>query len=138
MSVFADTSGLYALMVRTEEDHEAMVRAFRSLLSEPRPLVTTSYVLIETEALLQHRIGIAAVRDFEEEVVPLLSIDWVADGLHRKGVVRLLRENRRNLSLVDCVSLERIEELEIRDVLGRDPHFEKAGCRLLPVKKMAR
>ena len=33
-----DTSGLYALMVRTEERHADVLRVFRKLLEEDRPL----------------------------------------------------------------------------------------------------
>lgn len=49
-----------------------------------------------------------------------------------KGVERLLREDKRRLSLVDCVSFEFLRSTGIEDVLGLDPHFEAAGYRLLP------
>ena len=41
-------------------------------------------------------------------------------------------ENRRRLSLVDCVSFEFMRRQGISDVLGLDRHFEEAGYRLLP------
>lgn len=132
MSVFVDTSGLYALLVHTEERHGQVFRAFRRVLEEGRTLRTTSYVLVETVALLQHRLGLAPVRDFIEHIVPVLSVEWVSDALHRKGSERLLREDRRHLSLVDCVSLELIRSEGLRDVLALDAHFAEAGCRLLP------
>ena len=47
-----------------------------------------------------------SVSDFDHHVFPLLSLEWVSDELHRRGMRRLSRENRRRLSLVDCVSLE--------------------------------
>jgi len=37
-------------------------------------LVTTDYVLVETAALLQHRLGMAAVRSFHKNVVPVLEV----------------------------------------------------------------
>lgn len=132
MSVFVDTSGLYALLVRTEERHADVVSALRKVLEEGRVLNTTSYVIVETVALLQHRLGLAPVRDFVEHLLPLLSIEWVTEALHRKGTEHLLRENRRHLSLVDCVSLEYIRSEGMRDVLALDSHFTQAGCRLLP------
>ena len=101
MSVFADTSGLYALLVGSEEGHADLVRAFRNILTESRPLWTTSYVLIETIALLQSRIGLEPVRDFDEHVFPLLSVEWVSEDLHRRGARRVSMENRRRLSVVD-------------------------------------
>ena len=44
---------------------------------------------------------------------------------------RLSRENRRRLSLVDCVSLEFMRQHSIEDVPGLDRHFEQAGLSLL-------
>jgi len=70
-----DTSGLYALMVRTEERHADELRVFRKLLEEDRPLRTTSYVTVETVALLQHRVGLGPVRDFIEHLSPVLSVE---------------------------------------------------------------
>lgn len=131
MSVFADTSGLYALLVGSDDDHAGVVRAFRGVVARQRPLRTTSYVAVETVALLQHRIGLEAVRDFDDHVFPLLSVEWVSDELHRRGMRRLSRENRRRLGLVDCVSLEFMRQHAIGDVLGLDRHFEEAGFALL-------
>ena len=62
MSVFADTSGLYALLFESEESHADVVRVFRDTLTGERPLWTTSYVLVETIALLQSRVGLEPVR----------------------------------------------------------------------------
>ena len=132
MSAFADTSGLYAFLVETEERHAETVRAFRRLTEARRTIWATSYVVVETVALLQNRIGLAAVRDFEENLSPLLSIEWVSQELFQKGMVRLFREDRRHLSLVDCVSLEFMRSAGLRDVLGLDKHFSEAGLRLLP------
>jgi predicted nucleic acid-binding protein len=132
VSAFVDTSGLYALLVRTESSHGEVFQAFRKLLQEGRTLMTTSYVLVETVALLQHRLGLAPVRAFTEHLLPVLSVEWVSEVLHRKGTERLLREDRRRLSLVDCVSLEFIRSQGLRDVLALDAHFAEAGYRLLP------
>lgn len=133
MSVFVDTSGLYKLLVRTEERHTEVVRVFRRVLEEGRTLWTTSYVIVETVALLQHRLGLAPVRDLVEHLVPVLSIEWVTEALHRRGIEHLLRESRRRLSLVDCVSLEFMRSQGLHDVLALDPQFTEAGYHLLPV-----
>ena len=135
MSVFADTSGLYALLLGSEDGHADIVGAFRNVLTSDRPLRTTSHVLIETIALLQSRIGLEPVRDFDEHVFPLLSVEWVSADLRRRGARRLSTENRRRLSLVDCVSFEFMRQQGISDVLGLDLHFEEAGYRLLPARR---
>jgi predicted nucleic acid-binding protein len=135
VSVFVDTSALYALLVRNEEGHSAVRRALDKVLESARTLHTTSYVLVETVALLQHRIGLDSVRDLDEHISPLLSIEWVSAALHEKGMRRLAREDRRGLSFVDCVSLEFMQAHGLRDALALDRHFAAAGFRLLPAPR---
>ena len=132
MIAFVDTSALYALLVGTEAAHETVHRTFGQLAASSGKLVTTSYVLVETTALLQHRIGLAAVRDLDQHVVPLLTIRWVDANLHRKGMKRLTRADRRRLSLVDCVSFETMEREAIGTALAVDEHFRDAGFRVVP------
>ena len=73
-------------------------------MTEGVTLFTHNYVLLETTALLQNRLGLAAVRVFHEDVVPLLSIDWITGESHRAGLEAVLASGRRKLSLVDCIS----------------------------------
>lgn len=135
MTVFGDTSALYPLLVRTEVAHEPARSAFARLLDSGRPIWTTSFVLVETMALLQHRIGIAAARDFDDEIVPNLSVFWVDEDLYRRATERLWREDRRRLSLVDCVGFEFMKLKGVTTAFAIDPHFETAGFELMPVKE---
>ena len=132
MSVFVDTSALYALLVRTENQHAEMTRAFQASLEEGRALWTTSYVLVESTALLQHRLGLAPVRDLCERILPLLNVQWVDQDLHRRALARFIAQDRRQVSLVDCVSVEAMRAAGTRLVLGLDPHLTEGGARLLP------
>jgi predicted nucleic acid-binding protein len=138
VSSFVDTSALYALLVRTEARHRDVAKAFERLLTDGRPLHTTSYCLVETVALLQHRVGLDPVRDLHEHLLPVLEVEWVGGDLHARGYQRLLREDRRRLSLVDCVSFEHMETLGIRDAMALDAHFAEAGFRVLPATRAAR
>jgi uncharacterized protein len=132
MSVYGDTSALYPLLVKTEPNHTATSSAFSRLLESDQPIWTTSFVLVETMALLQHRIGLRAARDFDEEILPVLRIHWVEDELYRRGIDRLWREDRRHLSLVDCVGLEFMKLNGLTTAFAVDPHFEESGFELLP------
>lgn len=132
MTVFADTSALYALLVRNEAGHAEVAAEFATILERRRPLVTTNYVLLETAALLQSRIGLAAVRDLDQRIVPLCVVRWVTESLHRRAMDRLVRADRRGLSLVDCMSFEVMEQEGITDALALDADFADAGFRLLP------
>jgi predicted nucleic acid-binding protein len=72
--VFVDTSAFFAVIDRDEANHDDAARVWAELLAAQATLLTTSYVLVETAALLQHRIGLAALRSFYEDVVPLLHV----------------------------------------------------------------
>jgi predicted nucleic acid-binding protein len=84
-------------------------------------------------ALLQHRIGLAAARDFDEEVLPLVQVRWVDEALYRLATDRLWREDGRQLSLVDVASFEFMRTEDITSALAVDPHFAEAGFKVLPV-----
>ena len=132
MTVFADTSALYALLVRTEEGHAEVAAAFSRLLRGRRALVTSNYVVLETAALLQRRIGLPAVRDFDERIAPLLTLRWITEPLHRRAMDRLIRADRRGVSLVDCTSFEVMEGEGIAEAFALDRDFAAAGFRLVP------
>jgi predicted nucleic acid-binding protein len=132
VSVFVDTSAFYALLVRTDEAHAGVRAAFQRVLDQRRPLRTTSFVIVETMALLQHRVGLPAAKDFDEDVLPAVRVEWVGEPLYRRGVDRLGREDRRQLSLVDCVSLEFMLEEGLTTALAVDEHFTDAGFQTAP------
>jgi predicted nucleic acid-binding protein len=132
VSVFVDTSALYPLLVRTDEDHKAVAKTFRKLLADGRALMTSNYVLVETAAVLQNRLGLAPVHDLEAHIVPLLQVLWVDRGTHGVAVERHFRTNRRELSLVDCSSFELMDVQGIRDAFALDDDFTREGYRVLP------
>ena len=109
-----------------------MLEAFRAAAERGRRMVTTNYVIVETSALLQHRIGLAPVRDLEERILPLVAVQWVTGELHRRAVERLFRTDKRRVSLVDVVSFVVMDTEGLTDVMGLDPDFTAEGFRLLP------
>ena len=134
MSVFVDTSALYALFDRDDRGHAGAAVAWTELLSGPRSLVTSNYVLLETTALLQRRLGLAAVHDLDDRVVPLLTVRWITEPMHHRAMTRLRRTDRREVSLVDCSSFALMEAETIRDAFALDEDFAAAGFRLLPAR----
>ena len=127
MRVFADTSALFALLARNDRMHAAAKAAFEFLARHEAKLVTSSYVLVETLALLQRRIGLAAVGDFQAKIMPLLEIVWVDSGWHHRAMQRLLMSGSRDLSLVDCLSFEIVEAKALPCAFAFDKHFEAEG-----------
>jgi predicted nucleic acid-binding protein len=93
-------------------------------------LLTSSFVLVETVALLQRRIGLAPVHDFNAKILPLLEVIWIDAEWHGRAMQRLLAQDRRDLSLVDCVSFEIMEAREIKEAFAFDRHFEENDFKI--------
>jgi predicted nucleic acid-binding protein len=134
VNVFVDTSAFYAVMDADDEQHGAAKAAWVALLEGRHRLHTTSYVLVETAALLQSRLGMECVRVFSADVLPLLEVYWVDEGTHRSAHHALLVAARRDLSLVDCVSFEALRRLHLTEAFCFDSHFAEQGVHILPVQ----
>ena len=132
MRIFIDTSAFFALLDRDDDNQEAAKNIWAKILSAENTLVTNNYVLVETFALLQNRLGVSAVRAFQEDVLPIVNIEFVNPETHRSGIAALLTSSKRNLSLVDCVSFEVMRTLGIRTAFAFDAHFKEAGFQVLP------
>jgi uncharacterized protein len=132
MTVFLDTSGLYAVFDRDDAHHSRAKAAWVKWLHEEAVLLTNNYVLLETAALLQHRIGVAAVRALHEDVTPLLQVDWVSEEQHRAGVEAVLAASRKKLSVVDCVSFQTMRNRGVRTAFCFDAHFREQGFAAKP------
>ncbi len=129
--VFADTSALFALLVATDENHRRSALAFQGLERQRAALVTTSYVLVETYALLARRVGIDAVRKFRGGLAPLLEVVWVDYALHEAALDHALERSRSGISLVDAASFLVMRSSGIEVAFAFDQHFRTAGFSLV-------
>jgi predicted nucleic acid-binding protein len=132
MSTFVDTSAILAVLDGDDVQHGRAKRIWSELVSAEDDLLTTSYVLVETYALVQARLGLDATRSLNDDVVPVIRVTWVDESLHRAGVTALLTAQRRDLSLVDCISFETMRRLGIERAFAFDRHFRQQGFGLIP------
>ncbi|HEY7471281.1 MAG TPA: PIN domain-containing protein [Gemmatimonadota bacterium] len=130
--VFVDTSALYAILVRDDAKHSAAMKALQFLREREAILTTSSYVVHETIALLQHRWGIEAVRNWERYVQAGLEIVWVDAELHGQAMSALLAAADRGVSLTDWVSFEIMRRERIDRAFAFDRDFENRGFEVLP------
>ena len=127
MTTFVDTSGILALLDSSEARHEDAWRAWETLVSSGQELLTSSFVLVETYALVQSRLGMDAIRTLHEELLPLLSVHWVDSSIFTESANALLVADRRRLSLVDCASFVLMRQLGIKHAFAFDNHFSEQG-----------
>lgn len=115
-----------------DDDHQAVAATWQALLERDEALWVTNYVLLEASAVIQRRLGLAAHRDFWENMVPAFRIRWIEETTHASGVATVLGVGRRDLSLVDCVSFQAMRDLGIRTAFTLDPHFVEQGFACVP------
>lgn len=131
MTVFVDSSALYALIDADDVNNRRAARSFTSL-ARNAVLVTHSYVCLETTALLQRRIGLRAVRALVDDVLPAIKVEWVDEELHGAATSACLAAGRREISLVDWTSFELMRRRAIATALAYDDDFVSQGFALTP------
>lgn len=129
-AVFVDTSAFYAELDGTDPNHEQTKAAFGRSRAEGWRLVTTNYVVHESWAVIQVRLGWEAVEVWRDRLVAHCEIVWITQQLHELGEARCRQARQRHLSLTDCVSIEVMHRRGIRHALAFDEHFVREGFSL--------
>lgn len=132
MNIFVDTSAFYALLDRDDAQHKKAKQAWAELLKPETNLVTSNYVLIESFALIQSRLGMEALKGFQNDLLPLIHVEFIGEAEHARGVSALMAASKKSLSLVDCASFEVIRRLGLTQVFCFDPHFSDQGFSRIP------
>ncbi len=127
MKCFVDTSAFFALLDRDDKNHPVAEKVLRKLFENDAVLITSNYVLVESFALIQRRLGMEALKAFQTNMTPVVHVEFVSSELHRLGVSAVLSASRRNLSLVDCISFEIMRFLNIQSAFTFDHHFHEQG-----------
>jgi len=125
--VLVDTSALIALLNREDRYHDDATLVWRRLVLQDEPVICTNYVVVEAIALVQRRLGLAAVRRLLQDLIPWLSIEWVQPEIHEVAISALLAANRRGLSIVDCVSFEVARRKRVSAIFAYDRDFVEHG-----------
>ena len=131
MKILVDTSALYALADYDDPNHEIAKRFWSSLPDGEIP-ITHNYILLETCALVQRRLGIDALQSVLDEIAQPISRLFVDEELHGTAVATLLGARQRDVSLVDRVSFEVMRRLGVSTAFAFDSHFDQFGFRSLP------
>lgn len=127
MTVFLDTSAIYALLNEGDLQHVRARRRLQLLFVDGTSLLTSNYVVVEACALLQRRIGLKAVRALREDILPRVTVAWVTERQHDLAFATLLASDRRHLSLVDCASFQVMRDNRLQSAFAFDTHFTEEG-----------
>jgi predicted nucleic acid-binding protein len=129
--IFVDTSAILAVLDADDPHHAEADAIWQRLLASDEKLYSSNYVLVETFALVQRRLGMEAVHAVEHEIVPLLDVFWMSADAHQVSVEAFLAASRRSLSLVDCSSFEVMRRQGLLRAFAFDRHYPEQGFELM-------
>lgn len=127
--IFLDTSAIYAWADAADPNHHAAVRRLQAVLDAGEELLTHNYVLVESLALLQARLGVPAALKLAKDSTAF-AIEWVDNDLHASGIRELERSKKRHVSLVDHISFLVMRRRGVTAAFAFDPDFRSAGFEL--------
>ena len=130
MTVFVDTSALYAYLDADDANNAGAVRTMDAILGRQQ-LVTHNYIAVETAALVHRRLVPSATRLLVEDLLPLLETIWIDAEVHGAATSAFLAAARRRTSLVDWVSFEVMRRGGIRRAFAYDRDFATEGFELI-------
>ena len=138
--VFIDTSAWYPAIVASHPDHATVARVLNDAVRAGERLVTTNLVVMETHALLLHRVGRAIGLTFARTVYepPMLVVSSTPDTEKRAVADWLAKFGDQDFSFTDAVSFSVMKSRGIPKALTLDKHFATAGFNMVPAMAVKR
>ena len=121
---FLDTFAALAMLSPSDSQHR---RVLQWLAASRRPMVTTSFVLIEVADALASRRTRGRFATFMHglERDPRTTIATATEGLFRRALALYNARSDRDWSLTDCASFVVMQDMNI--TVTADHHFTQAG-----------
>ena len=127
--IFLDTSAIFALADARDSNHDQARELFGQALGTGEEILVHNYVVVESAALLQSRLGLIISLRFLDET-QAFQIHWISPTDHEQAVTLLNDRSRRGLSLVDCVSFVVMRRFGVSHALAFDSDFQQEGFAL--------
>jgi predicted nucleic acid-binding protein len=125
-AVFADTSFYVAVLSPSDAYHASAESSAHTIRGQ---VITTEYVLLEVATFFSAMKNRAAFlellrvlrNDPETTLLPSSADLW------QRGLSLFAERMDKDWSLTDCISFVVMQDLELREALTTDHHFERAG-----------
>ena len=132
MNIYIDTSAFFAILDSGDRFYKESRDIFLKLIENEEIFHSSNYIVIETVVLIRNRLGLDALRAFQDEIIPILNIHWVDERVHNIAISSLLIAGRKNISFIDYTSFEMVRLLGLKKVFTFDRHFKEQGFKTLP------
>jgi predicted nucleic acid-binding protein len=124
--IFIDTSAIYALADKADSNHITAYNKFEDILKSGEVPLLHNYILLESAALLQARLGLPSAILFLKDARSF-AVEWVDLDLHKEAEKELERIGKRGISLVDCTSFIVMRRRRVQRAFAFDPDFKDQG-----------
>jgi predicted nucleic acid-binding protein len=95
-------------------------------------LLTHNYIVVETIAVIQRRLGADATRAYIDHLLPVCEIRFVGESLHQRATAAYLAGLDLHFSFVDRMSFELMRSEGIGRAFAFDPDFAREGFETVP------
>ena len=130
-NILVDTSAIFAIVSPGDRFHTQARDIYLELLERGDQLYTTSYVLVESSALIHRRLGFEPLRTFIQSIRGAWETIWIERSTHEEIWNRMISRGNARLSLVDwsvIVSSERTRSV----IFAFDSDFSQEGLAVIP------
>lgn len=129
MSVFVDTSALYALLDEGDAHHAEASDTLRRLAGAE--LVTHAFVVVEASALVGRRLPWGATERLIDGLLPVIDVRPVGADLFGAAMAAFRASASARVSLVDHSSFALMRSLGIGRAFAYDDDFRQEGFDLV-------
>lgn len=130
--IYVDTSGFYAYACADDGLHKQVKEVFKKLAAEQERIITSSYVLCEVMGLMLKRLGFSVLKDFVDDVLPIVDIIWIGEEEHAAGWQLMQSKPKRKLTIVDATGIAVMRKERLRKCVALDAEFVREGFEVLP------
>jgi uncharacterized protein len=129
--VFLDTVGLLALWNASDQWRPAAVSAFKTILLNRRPYVTTEAVLLECGNAASRTPFRHKVVETRKELLANNGLIAITDQDWSDAWAEYQRGHPGDPGIVDCISFAVMRRLGLTEAFTNDQHFAAAGFTTL-------
>lgn len=130
---FVDTSGLYALLVDRDAQHERAKSFLDKSATAGLCFITTDYILDEAATLLKARGYSRLAKHLFDSVLTSTAcrVEWMDPERFVQTQRFFIKHLGLAWSFTDCFSFCIMREFDLHNALTTDHHFREAGFRAL-------
>ena len=120
--IFVDTSAWYALLDKSDANHNAAVKFKDALV---HPLVTSNYIVDEVITLSRNRLGHNVAVEIGEKLwnESIATLIHVTTQDEKKAWEIFVTYHDKNFSFTDCTSFALMERIGMTEAFAFDEHF---------------